>query len=188
MLVRGLDLAGALPDEKRVMSAVSDEVSEVALCAALLRLHAAHNDLDGAQQVVQRLGDRGRQIPPALWEMLFRLFRARNLLPKALHAADQYERQTGALSKDMVLGLLELGVNYNAPDTVFMALRHVQAASMLIPEQLLRATMRLLYRFGKKEPARQLIASVKSRYPPPVWRNLEAFLAAENMTDLLPKA
>lgn len=188
VIVRGLDLAGAAADERRVLAAASPDVSELALCAALLRLHAAHNDVDGAQGVVQRLRERGRDVPPALWEMLFGLFRARNVLPKALHAADEYQRQTGHLTPHMALGLLELGVNYNAPDTVFAALRHVHAAALHLPEPLLRATMRLLYRFGKREPARQLVARVRSAYPPAVWRNLEAFLAAENMADLLPRA
>jgi hypothetical protein len=188
VLVRGLDQAGALPDEQLAFSAVSPALSEEHLCSALIRLHATHNDLEGAQRVVLSLRNRGKAIPSSLWEVLFRLFKARNVLPKALAAADEYVKQNARLTAEMALGLLELGVNYNAPDTVFAALAHVRSCNAQLPDGLLRSTMRLLHRFGKREPARILVRQVKAEYPAPAWRHLEAFLATENMTDLLPTA
>ena len=58
---------------------------------------------------------------------------------------------------------------------------------MQLPEPLINSAIRLLWRFNKKAEARALVAWVQQTHPARSWRLVEAFLAAENMTDLLAR-
>jgi hypothetical protein len=46
--------------------------------------------------------------------------------------------------------------------------------------------LRVLWRFGKVEEARPVIAHLQATYPEQVWRDVEGLLASENMSPLIP--
>jgi hypothetical protein len=151
----------------------------------LLPHWVSRGDLPRAAAAFEALKELHHTPPKAVIENLFLLVACNNQLQPG-EALYETLRTLGPLDNEVQEGMISLYLNYNKWKPARDILLHLAESGQSISPEVAKHTLRVLWRFGKVEEARPVIAHLQATYPEQVWRDIEGLLASENMSPLIP--
>jgi len=150
----------------------------------LLEFWLDRKDSQRSLFVFEQLKEVDQNIPNDILEQLLQICFIKNDMKRALNIFEKLTANGAKPSKESVLSMLSLSVNFNSLNTALSLLSIVQTNQWSVDVSIAQSVIRLLWRFGRIEQAKQWVAYLKSVYQQAQWREIESQIVRENLLSL----
>jgi len=150
----------------------------------LLEFWLDRKDSQRSLFVFEQLKEVDQNIPNDILEQLLQICFIKNDMKRALNIFEKLTANGAKPSKESVLSMLSLSVNFNSLNTALSLLSIVQTNQWSVDVSIAQSVIRLLWRFGRIEQAKQWVVYLKSVYQQAQWREIESQIVRENLLSL----